>query len=579
MALRSKVQYDCLEVKDITIPNTVTTSDVARTLTGFTMNNGVALCIKKSNYADESILFRIDKFVDEIGNAQPNIKKKEIPCASRGMAYDDLHLYIATGSDMVVRIPTSMTNNQVEKVKVKSLDGTVFNSTAITKRANGKFTLMGNGLNVGTDFLCFANFVFDEGTMTLTEEPDSRFYVKNTGYSRIRDIYYNAKYGLFIVTNKMNGSSYTTNNLILRVDFGRVDADRYEGCKLYYPAAEYSFDGDPNVYTQLSVESVYINPADSKMYVATNAVLKDGTITADDSIWHVGNLRFYKDEPFYAKVYVDKRVSIPVIEVDSNNGLKPCNNPGAFVLDDNDKGYCISSFTSTDETEPDGDKLSVLLKTEDIDRINFTRVGKTTYTNLGHANGLAYYNNELYVASYSKQTDILQKTTTKMSLTGENLVVYNTDTYLGAISHYKDNRFILADYAGDYALNPKFYIGYFDNASKKFISTESFKVINPAYVPGAKNFLQDLHYDPKYGLYFGTRCAGEDYLCRVTAENVEKAIATGGCDVDEKYAFSSSFNELESVCISKTGRMYVVEGVAENALDALDLVTTLRFFE
>lgn len=585
MALRSRVQYDCLEVKDLAIPNVVTTNDAARTLTGFTMNGSVAFCIKKSNAVDESVIFRINNFIktDASQAEKPVIKTKEIPYTSRGMAYHDLHLYIATGKDIVVKVPTSATSTQTEEIKVVTLDGKNFNSQAITRRSNGKFTLMGNKLNVGSDYLCFADFILNEDTMTLTEAVGSRFYVKNTGYTRIRDIYYNNKYGLFIVTNKMDGSSYTTANLILRVDFAREDASGYNGCKLYYPVAQLDFTGDTAIYQQLTVESVYISPEDSKMYVAANTALQPGKTEADglvqDGILHAGNLRFYKDAPFYAKLYTERRVAIPSVTVNIEGTSLVCYNPGAFAMDDSDNGYCVSSYTKDDM--PYCNEASVFLKSDDINRNDFERINKQKiYRNLGHANGMAYYNHALYVAAYNR--DIKQKNIVKLSLTGEELAVYTAERTIGGISHYKENQFILVDYDGpavdvSYAMKPRFYIGYFDDVKKVFKVNKTFTVINPTFNKNSSsNFLQDMHYDEKFGLYFVTLTDGADYMYRVFPEHVDDAADLGSEISPDEQSILGGVGELETLYISRTGKMYVVNA---GESDQLNVVTTLDFFE
>lgn len=316
------------------------------------------------------------------------------------------------------------------------------------------------------------------------------------------------------------------------------------------------------------------------MYVATNAVLGGTSNTADDSIWHVGNLRFYNDSAFYAKLYTEKSVSIPTLSVEVDGGSVDCHNPGAFALDDNDKGYCVSSYTIKDM--PNRDLVSIFLKSDDINNSDFYRSNKDkVYSNLGHANGMAYYDNALYVMTYRRDNDPskVRKNIVKLSMAGEELAVYTTEVFIGGISHYKGNQFILVDYNDTrapthYSKTPKFYIGYFDDTTHSFKIVKTFSVKNPTFIEG-DSALQDIHYDLAFGLYF-VALSDTDYMYRVLPENVEKAANTGEViNPDEKYVFGG-MGELETFYISQSGKMYAVDG---GTTDALDVITTLGFYK
>lgn len=111
-----------------------------------------------------------------------------------------------------------------------------------------------------------------------------------------------------------------------------------------------------------------------------------------------------------------------------------------------------------------------------------------------------------------------------------------------------------------------------------FNITECFKVNNPCFIAGKTNVLQDIHYSPEWGLYFITRCGGVDKVVRVYPETIEQALRTGGSiDADEVYNSTDALHEIEAVCISASGKLYMAVGSNEENKDAVYMEKEFRF--
>ena len=176
-----------------------------------------------------------------------------------------------------------------------------------------------------------------------------------------------------------------------------------------------------------------------------------------------------------------------------------------------------------------------------------------------------------------------RKEIAKISLTGNLLETYSCDVYMGAISHYSGNQFILLRYQNyegtttiPFSKELRFYIGEFLN--KKFVPTKEFVVINPTFSEeeNVANYLQDIHYDPSFGLYFITLTAGVDYMFRVLPEQIQNAKSSEPFMPAEQYVFEDAVKEAESPFIADNGNMYITENGANN-VDRLDKVQTLTF--
>lgn len=313
------------------------------------------------------------------------------------------------------------------------------------------------------------------------------------------------------------------------------------------------------------------------MYAVANILKTDGTIY--DRMLYFNNFTFYADKPCSILTDSYSIVDVPYV----NEGTCECLNAGALALD-GEIGYCLESDTK-DENK---DEASVLLRTLDINSESFKRfapkAGAGVYTNMGHGNGMTYYDGALYVAAYIredlKNNIAAMQHIVKLSAEGNVLGEYELDkgSCIGSIAHYRDNLFILGEYnhlgrtdnSGEltYAFEPMFYIGYFQN--NRFIKTRTFSVTNPTFsleIPpekeSASNVLQDIHYDDEFGLYYVTYTNGVSHMFRISPERVESAgiEVTEPMEPDEQFEFGTAFGEVESLSISALvhapGAMYV----------------------
>lgn len=581
MALKSRVQYGCTIKHRKDVANYNMTTSTATNMSGFDINGTMAFCVKTSNSEDKCTLYRLNNFSD--GEEKPI--EKVVPCKSYGMTYYAQNLYIVNNHNQVVRTSYNMNDTAADFYSIDSLNGEELKPQAITNVSGKKFILMANALNEGTDILCFSECTMNETTKKFIET--RRFYVKNTGYTGIQDIYYDLTYGLFIVTNKKvnNNQNYTTSNLILRVDFDRVETKAHSGYDLHYPVAQYYAVASTTKYTQFNIESVAIaskGPHIEKMFVAANVVESDGK--SNDGVFYFENVTFSKEDMNTYQFSCSPISTIPALSGTFNGNSYVCNNPGALALVGT-TGYCISTNTSANALQ---DKCSVLLKANDINTDSFTKIAPKAgvFENMGHGNGMTYYDNALYVAAYVKSDfpEIKMHTIVKLSLDGEVLATYNVDGYIGSISHYEGNRFILGNYENDgitsYALNPTFYIGYFEGDS--FRVTKTFRVTNPMYTENVRNYLQDIHYDPDFGLFYSVLTSGKGQgLYRILPEQIANASSNEIIMPVEHYTYSASFNEFESCFISNTNNaveyMFINENVSTGD-DSLDKVMNVKFY-
>lgn len=568
MARRSKVQYGCKVTSDMLI------NDEATTMAGFDISGSMAFCVKRSIKENKCDIYKLDGF--ETASAPSN--KKTIPVKGYGMTYFAQNLYITTDNNKVVRVPYAAGDVTTDFFKVVTMDGKELNSTAITARAKNEFILMANYFNEG-EYLCFSECTLNSAAMELKEH--RRFYVKNSGFSEVKDIYYDTKYGLFIVTNKEAQNGIANSSLILRVDTKRLEVNGHKNCDLCYPVNRYYLVAN-DAFTKFTIESVSIASKGEqigKMYAIANVSKPDGKNY--DRMLHFNNFTFNADKPFSVLTQSYTTVDIPYIK--EAGKTYECKNPGAFALE-GEIGYCLVTDSANEEAEyDDANKASVLLSSPDINSSRFERLfpkEKGVYTNMGHGNGMTYYDGALYVAAYireelDKGIEALRHIV-KLSTNGEVLGVYEIDegSYIGSISHYNGNLFILGEYDAlgktSYALKPTFYIGYFEN--NKFVKTNIFSVTNPTFTleppapnKSAKNVLQDIHYDHEFGLYYVTYTNGKSHMYRVCPEKIENVVPNWLepelLEPDEQFEFESAFSEVESLSISnlegKVGTMYI----------------------
>lgn len=567
MVRRSKVQYACNVVNDMSL----TGEKMGGKLTGFDINGTMAFCVKRNEATNESVLYRMNSY----SNATVPSGEKKLSIKSYGMTYFSQNLYITTDNNKIAKVSYDVSSNAgAELFDVVTLDGEPLNSTAIANVSGTKFILMANAFNE-SGYLCFSECKMN--TAAKTFEETRRFYVRSSGYTEIKDIYYDIKYGLFIVTNKTMKNGIANSNLILQVSPKRVETNGHNNKDLYYPVAQYYFVAKEKFFTSFNIESVAIASGENvgTMYAVANVVNSNGTIS--DRLLHFDNFRFYVDKtPFNILTDSTSSVAIPVHKPDGET--YKCENAGAMALD-GEIGYCLESYTADEETNKEyRDKASVLLRTLDINSVSFETYAPKNgvYTNMGHGNGMTYHDGALYIAAYIRE-DIkngiaamqhIVKISTEGALLGEYEL--EKDSCIGSISHYSGDLFILGEYNSSetqsYAREPKFYIGYFENG--KFVTTKTFSVTNPTYssvgpAPGKKpkNYLQDIHYDSEFGLYYVTYTNGVSHMYRVLPERIENADGSEILEPDEQFEFKEVFGEAESLSISvlegQVGSMYV----------------------
>lgn len=583
MARRGKMQFGCKGKSDIIISNASTGTGVAETMSGFDINGTMAFCVKRSETENKSAVYRINSY--ETASKPADVKI--IPIKSYGMTYFAQNLYIAADNNKVARVPIIEGDTTTELFDVVSLDGTALKSQAIANVSGSKFILMANALNETDNYFCFS-----ECTLNATSkkfEETRRFYVKSSGYSIVKDIYYDTKHGLFIATNKPVSGGVENSSLILHVAMNRVETNGYKGRDLYYPTAQYYLVGSTDSYSTYTIESIAMASVGNeigKMYAVARVKTKTGE--NKDRMLHFTNFAFYQDKPLTVTVSGGSSVDIPNPSGVFNNKEYVCENAGAMALN-GENVYCLVSDTKGDHKEV----ASVLLKTTNADSGPFAKIApeNTVYTNMGHGNGMTYYNGALYVAAYRRD---IKSAIVKLSTTGEQLAEYIMDagSCIGSISHYKDNLFVLGEYNGSnghkYAYEPKFYIGYFEN--NRFVKTKTFSVTNPTYDiqaemggEGISNVLQDIYYDSEFGLYYITRTNEIDHMYRVTAEQIEQAGSTA-LEPVEQYEFDDPTYEPESLAISAlagtVGTMYIVcNGDEEsNVSDKMYKVNGFKFY-
>lgn len=574
MARKSKIQFPCKIKSDMRVNDASVGKSTAETLSGFDINGTMAFGVKRSEKENKCALYRINSF--ETASAPSDVRV--LPVKSYGMTYYAQNLYIAGDNNKIARVPYGAGDTTTDMFDVISMDGTKLNSRAITNVSGSKFILMANALNESGEYLCFSECTLNAGAKKFEET--GRFYVKASGYSMIKDIYCDTNYGLFIVTNKPESGGVANSNLILRVSLDRKEANGYKGRDLYYPTQQYYFVGNTDDFTAFHIESVAIASKGEnigKMYAVASVTTKAGEKA--DRMLHFTNFTFDSEGIFTITVGRNNSVDVDIPNSTGvyNGENYECDNAGAMALD-GEVGYCLVSDTSGECANA----ASVLLKTSDVNAGPFKKIapGNSVYTEMGHGNGMTYYNGALYIAAYVRN---VRNAIVKLSTDGTKLGEYLMDSgiCIGSISHYRDNLFILGEYnpsPNTYAFEPKFYIGYFEN--NRFVKTKTFSVKNPAYDTAKSNFLQDIHYDDEFGLYYIT-LTGKCHMFRVTAEQIEQA-GSAAIEPVEWYEFDSSLaSEQESLSISTptgaVGAMHIACNGDGNQ-DKMYKVNGLKFY-
>lgn len=568
--MSGRIKYGTTIFEHIEVPNHVFDGGTKATnISGLASNGATAYCVKRGGDSskEQSALYTIEGF----NSSSPRIASETvIPCNTFGMTYYNGFLYIAATGGKILKVSTSGT---VSGTYTHSI-----NAQGIAHYEGDKFILMANSLNSSDkSVLCFVTGTFSNAVFNEVD----RFYIKNTALESfgdliLQDIYYDDMYGLFIVTNEKVNGAYNGNNIIMRADIKKEmnTVGNYGGIEIK-PIAEYKFVGKAAKYKQCNVESMIIGP-DRKIYTVANIVRASSSSTGftKDGMFYIGNLRFNDDAPFWCKIYFNNGVSIPSSTATINGQSATFSNPGAFTL--NGKiGYAIVSCTNH-EDENIKDNAAFLLKTTDINSKAFTKVNDKIIRGLGHGNGLAYYNDALYVAAYNKNPGYKKKNIVKLSLEGKTLATYTCNHMVGGIAHYSGNQFLGLNYEAydkyRYSEKPKFFIGTFNDTTKEFVISKTFITDNPGYAGGV---LQDIHYDAKYGLFFISRDNGIDHIYRISVEDIANASDGQHVDVAEQWLCDDKVHEVEGFCISN-GKMYAAINEGNN--DRVCLVQTFDFY-
>ena len=102
------------------------------------------------------------------------------------------------------------------------------------------------------------------------------------------------------------------------------------------------------------------------------------------------------------------------------------------------------------------------------------------------------------------------------------------------------------------------------------------------YTENVRNYLQDIHYDPDFGLFYSVLTSGKGQgLYRILPEQIANASSNEIIMPVEHYTYSASFNEFESCFISNTNNaveyMFINENVSTGD-DSLDKVMNVKFY-
>ncbi len=562
---RFNISNDIEELKEVDSKTNILTGFDIDT-TSFTGDEGYF--VKQSGSGEKAVLIR----VQNLNTANPKVRGfKPLNYSTYGMAYYADYVYITSKGSTVVKSSAKSRNDTPKVYEVKDTDGALSGCQAITHYTGNKFIVMANAKKENSN-LCFWVGAFNDSELTF--DVSEKFYVKNTtGNQYIRDIYYHPSYGLFIATNKRGG---TVSNMIMRVEIDREADSTYNGEALYNPDAEYKFDGIASRYPEFNVMGLSIG-RDGILYTAVKVTKEDGQYT-DAGVFLISNMKFTSSGTIEINIDCNKGVKIPDPTFTYTDGKTyTCGNPGAFAINGYES-YCMKTYTGTTPEELTNN-ASILCYSPDVTKEEFSRLkGSKIYQNLGHANGMTYYDDALYVAAYDRDENSPRREIAKIDLKDEEKKVsetYQCNQFIGGISHYNDEEFILANYesdTGSYAKNPQFFVGTF--SSERFHETSNFSVTNPIFDTSYSNVLQDIHYTPEHGLFYvvkrhkkvnGNRI-GAERICRVTPDQIKNAVSGKPITPKEVYIHDNTVTEVESMASCENGYLYFCEnGYPDNA--------------
>jgi len=159
-------------------------------------------------------------------------------------------------------------------------------------------------------------------------------------------------------------------------------------------------------------------------------------------------------------------------------------------------GMCITGTTAYCFKTASGDTASRLYKITKIDDYPTMSIVKTwNSSRLGHANGLAYYSNHLYVATFKGVSEIQVAKINPSS--GEIVTEYKSSRRIYTIAHFKGSNFIVDE--GNVTINGKihrkFSVATFNDSSKTVSYGNCFYILVDSYYNNGFVHFQDIEYD------------------------------------------------------------------------------------
>lgn len=555
--MKTEVNFICETEKILDIPgNNV---EDFHFLTGMTMHGDTVYFVKTSSN-NRNGLYKYDNATSKVG--EPVLL--EDVGKSFGMTYYNNSLYIAHRNCIA---QYTLNGIKLKTFACKDID-------SIAHLQGNEFLVMKRMLENGK--LRFG--VWDLSGNTVVEK--DWFTVENKGYATLQDIYYHPSHGLFIATQ---ADISTCKNIVLRVDMTYYMKNRskkkWNGSDISV-ASRWNIDFDKTVYAQCYLESLHIN-SDGEMLVGCNARLADKTLA--DKLFKVTNLTFRTDGRPGIFVSASRIRSMP------SKAGRSC--VPACLAKNGRKVYCITTNTQTE-------KDSYFMETKDYRNENFV-LNENVISDVAHCNGGAYFKDFLYSCNYSKtllqqEMGMFQlvgkdgKPTDRNKLNSNKIRVSSEPNYWGAIAHYKDDKFLLVNYAnsdkGGYAKYIRINIGRFvmENGEYK-LSIDSqfeFTVENPMFISNENGYLQDAHYEPGIGLFIGgflEDVASSRFILRIDIDEDIKSNRMSKSSPCEFYFYmvANVNREVESMVLSEYGELLV--SVQNGSDDALILSKDVLF--
>lgn len=184
---------------------------------------------------------------------------------------------------------------------------------------------------------------------------------------------------------------------------------------------------------------------------------------------------------------------------------KVCTNLGAMCIN----GSTLYSL----KTNSDNNKTALLTTTDYSSSSRHTSQTGKTFNNMNHANGMAYYNGALYVATMNDKTEPIK--IVKISTEGEEIDTYTCARNISAITYYENGKFIVS--LGPSGSYRRYGIGYFSD--QNFVIDFTFDVSTINAYPTA----QDIHYEDGF-LYIPTSDKESKYKNKILKVNIGSSL-------------------------------------------------------